>query len=106
MGQTSATNSADVATELPHIWSPSEDGTDSVRTVGAETGLPHRDCVQLSSNSPTCSRGGIADTDRASTLDDLLADSRPGCRTSDRIRSAQLQSSHEASSRRLPWRPL
>ena len=75
-----------------HIWSPSEDGTDSVRTVGAETGLPHR-CVQLSSNSPTCSRGGIADTDRASTLDDLLADSRPvvGLQTESGRRSCRVR---------------
>jgi hypothetical protein len=75
MGQTSATNSADVAPEVPdsHIWSPSHDGAESVRTVAAEAGLPRRDYVQLSSNTPTRSRARIAGIDRPSTLDALLA---------------------------------
>jgi hypothetical protein len=79
MGQTSATSSADVATELrdSHIWPPGRGGEESVRTVAPEAGLPPRDDAQLSSDPPTYSRAGIARTDQPSTLDDLLAQLPP-----------------------------
>jgi hypothetical protein len=72
MGQTLATNSPHVATELPdsQIPSPGQDGGESVRSATHAELRSHDLDVQLSSRPPTSSGAG---TDRPSTLDEFRA---------------------------------